>query len=139
LIDKEVLEEYHIQTDRVNFDGQSEESQHMLLNEHQAKALETIQTGFSEGKPVLLHGVTSSGKTEVYVKLIQECLEEGKQALYLLPEIALTSQLISRLRHYFGHKVSVYHSKYSIHERVEVWNNVMANAEKAQIVIGARS
>nr|WP_293301108.1 primosomal protein N' [Allomuricauda sp.] len=139
LIDKEVLKEYHIQTDRVHFEGESEESQHMLLNEHQTKALETIQAGFLEGKPVLLHGVTSSGKTEVYVKLIQQCLEEGKQALYLLPEIALTSQLINRLRHYFGHKVSVYHSKYSIHERVEVWNNVVANAEKAQIVIGARS
>ncbi|WP_318308884.1 replication restart helicase PriA [Flagellimonas crocea] len=139
LIDKNVLEEYHIRKDRVEFEEKSEASKHVALNEYQQKALEDINIGFKEEKPVLLHGVTSSGKTEVYVKLIQKCLEEGMQALYLLPEIALTSQLINRLRHYFGDKVSVYHSKYSIHERVEVWNNVLKNAEKAQIVIGARS
>lgn len=139
LVDKNILEEYHIRKDRVQFDERSDESKHISLNEYQEKALEDINGGFDEGKPVLLHGVTSSGKTEVYVKLIQKCLDEGKQALYLLPEIALTSQLINRLRRYFGHQVSVYHSKYSIHERVEVWNNVLKNAEKAQIVIGARS
>ena len=139
LIDKNILEEYHIRKDRVQFDESSDESKSIALNEYQEKALEDINNGFDEGKPVLLHGVTSSGKTEVYIKLIQKCLDEGKQALYLLPEIALTSQLINRLRRYFGHQVSVYHSKYSIHERVEVWNNVLKNAEKAQIVIGARS
>lgn len=139
LIDKGVLEEYHIRKDRVDFGDTSEESQNVSLNEYQSKALDAIQDSFEDKKPVLLHGVTSSGKTEVYVKLIQQCLDEGKQALYLLPEIALTSQLINRLQHYFGNKVSVYHSKYSIHERVEVWNNVLHNTEKAQIVIGARS
>lgn len=139
LIDKKVLEEYHIRKDRVVFEGDSEDAKTINLNEHQAKALEDINLGFEEDKPVLLHGVTSAGKTEVYVKLIQKCLEEGKQALYLLPEIALTSQLIDRLQHYFGEQVSVYHSKYSIHERVEVWNNVLKNEGKAQIVIGARS
>ena len=139
LIDKGVLTEYFIRKDRVQYQETSEEAKNIEFNEHQIKALEDINTGFSENKPVLLHGVTSSGKTEVYVKLIQQCLDEGRQALYLLPEIALTSQLINRLRHYFGHKVSVYHSKYSIHERVEVWNNVLNNAEKAQIIIGARS
>ncbi|MEC3966912.1 replication restart helicase PriA [Flagellimonas halotolerans] len=139
LIDKNILEEYHIRKDRVQFEERSEESKHITLNEYQEKALEDINKGFDEEKPVLLHGVTSSGKTEVYVKLIQKCLENGQQALYLLPEIALTSQLINRLRHYFGHQVSVYHSKYSIHERVEVWNNVLKNTEKAQIVLGARS
>ncbi|MDC6365009.1 MULTISPECIES: primosomal protein N' [Flavobacteriaceae] len=139
LIDKNVLQEYHIRTDRIAYDLQSDASRDIELNQHQSNALETIKQGFDLKKPVLLHGVTSSGKTEVYVKLIQQCLDNGRQALYLLPEIALTSQLISRLRQYFGHKVSVYHSKYSIHERVEVWNNVLANAEKAQIVIGARS
>jgi primosomal protein N' (replication factor Y) len=87
----------------------------------------------------LLYGVTSSGKTEVYIKLLEEVLDSGKQALYLLPEIALTSQLINRLQAYFGNKVAVYHSKYSIHERVEVWNNVLQNKDKARIVIGARS
>ncbi|SDQ68298.1 replication restart helicase PriA [Flagellimonas zhangzhouensis] len=139
LIDKNVLEEYHIRKDRVEFEGDSEDAKTINLNEHQAKALEDINQGFEEDKPVLLHGVTSAGKTEVYVKLIQKCLEEGRQALYLLPEIALTSQLINRLQHYFGEQVSVYHSKYSIHERVEVWNNVLKNEGKAQIVIGARS
>jgi len=139
LIDKNILEEYHIRKDRVQFDESSDESKSIALNEYQEKALEDTNNGFDEGKPVLLHGVTSSGKTEVYIKLIQKCLDEGKQALYLLPEIALTSQLINRLRRYFGHQVSVYHSKYSIHERVEVWNNVLKNTEKAQIVIGARS
>ncbi|MEZ4808828.1 MAG: primosomal protein N' [Allomuricauda sp.] len=139
LIDKGVLEEYHIRRDRVQYDEESDRSRNIELNEHQSKAFDLIQESFSQNKPALLHGVTSSGKTEVYVKLIQQSLDAGKQALYLLPEIALTSQLINRLRHYFGHRVSVYHSKYSIHERVEVWNNVLANAEKAQIVIGARS
>lgn len=139
LIDKGVLEEYHIRKDRVEHGDASEESRNISLNEHQAQALADIHASFEEKKPVLLHGVTSSGKTEVYVKLIQQCLDRGQQALYLLPEIALTSQLINRLQHYFGNKVSVYHSKYSIHERVEVWNNVLQTAEKAQIVIGARS
>ena len=139
LVDKRVLEEYHIRTDRVNYNQETGESTDVVLNEHQEMALDTIQSNFEENRPVLLHGVTSSGKTEVYIKLIQECLDKGNQTLYLLPEIALTSQLINRLRRYFGHKVSVYHSKYSIHERVEVWNNVLNNEEKAQIVIGARS
>ena len=139
LADKNILKEYYIRKDRVHFDEASEESRNIELNKHQQKALEDIMSGFASNKPVLLHGVTSSGKTEVYVKLIQKCIDEGKQALYLLPEIALTSQLINRLQFYFGGKVSVYHSKYSIHERVEVWNNVLNQAEKAQIVIGARS
>ncbi|WP_293294977.1 primosomal protein N' [Allomuricauda sp.] len=139
LIDKNILEEYHIRKDRVEFDGRSGDVGAIELNEHQHRALDDIQHGFDVEKPVLLHGVTSSGKTEVYVKLIKKCLDEGKQALYLLPEIALTSQLINRLQQYFGHQVSVYHSKYSIHERVEVWNNVLKDAEKARIVIGARS
>ncbi|WP_108422943.1 replication restart helicase PriA [Flagellimonas amoyensis] len=139
LIDKDILKEYQIRQDRVEYNEESEEARNIALNEHQSKALEDINKGLAEDRPVLLHGVTSSGKTEVYVKLIQQCLDGGRQALYLLPEIALTSQLINRLRDYFGHKVSVYHSKYSIHERVEVWNNVLKSADKAQIVIGARS
>lgn len=139
LIDKDILKEYQIRQDRVEYNEESEESRNIALNEHQQKALEDINRGFAEDRTVLLHGVTSSGKTEVYVKLIQQCLDSGRQALYLLPEIALTSQLINRLRDYFGHRVSIYHSKYSIHERVEVWNNVLKNEEKAQIVIGARS
>ncbi len=139
LIDKSVLEEYHIRTDRVQHDENSKNTESIELNSYQQDAFKAINESFAQKKTALLHGVTSSGKTEVYIKLIEQCLEEGKQALYLLPEIALTSQLIGRLREYFGDKVSVYHSKYSIHERVEVWNNVVSNADKAQIVIGARS
>ena len=139
LIDKGILEEYHIQIDRVNYEGTSEYFDLKALNEYQQKALNNIKQSFENKKVTLLHGVTSSGKTEVYVKLIEECINNGSQALYLLPEIALTTQLISRLQDYFGEKVSVYHSKYSVHERVEVWNNVLARKPKAQIVIGARS
>ncbi|MDV7138567.1 primosomal protein N' [Maribacter sp. TH_r10] len=139
LVDKGILEEYLIRIDRVNYEGENEDFDLKTLNEYQQKALVDIQKSFDDNKVALLHGVTSSGKTEVYVKLIEECINSGKQALYLLPEIALTTQLISRLQDYFGEKISVYHSKYSIHERVEVWNNVLAQKSKAQIVIGARS
>ncbi|WP_282055147.1 replication restart helicase PriA [Maribacter luteus] len=139
LVDKGILEEYQIRIDRVNYEGENGDFDLKALNEYQQKALVDIQKSFDNNKVALLHGVTSSGKTEVYVKLIEECINSGKQALYLLPEIALTTQLISRLQDYFGEKISVYHSKYSIHERVEVWNNVLAQKSKAQIVIGARS
>tara|TARA_R110002050_G_scaffold100580_2_gene208256 strand:+ start:41882 stop:44338 length:2457 start_codon:yes stop_codon:yes gene_type:complete len=139
LIDKNILEEYFVQTDRVNYANEEENSDLKSLNEYQKEALLSIEENFKNNKPTLLHGVTSSGKTEVYVKLIEDCIRNKQQALYLLPEIALTTQLISRLQEYFGEKVAVYHSKYSVQERVEVWNNVLANKPKAQIVIGARS
>jgi primosomal protein N' (replication factor Y) (superfamily II helicase) len=139
LIDKGILEEYHIQTDRVTYEGSGGSFDLKSLNEYQQKALDDVLRSFDNEKVTLLHGVTSSGKTEVYVKLIEDCINTGKQSLYLLPEIALTTQLISRLQEYFGEKISVYHSKYSVHERVEVWNNVLAKRAKAQIVIGARS
>ncbi|WP_394750662.1 replication restart helicase PriA [Spongiimicrobium salis] len=138
LMDKGVLEEYSIRKDRVNYDGGKGEGL-KSLNAYQLEAFETITSNFKLGKTTLLHGVTSSGKTEVYVKLIDACIQSGKQALYLLPEIALTTQLISRLQLYFGEKIAVYHSKYNVQERVEVWNNVLLKKEKAQIVIGARS
>ncbi|MGF1559415.1 MAG: primosomal protein N' [Flavobacteriaceae bacterium] len=139
LIDKAVLEEYFIQTDRVTYERTDEDYELKSLNAFQEKALKDIKQHFENKKVTLLHGVTSSGKTEVYIKLIEECISNGKQALYLLPEIALTTQLINRLQEYFGEQVSVYHSKYSIQERVEVWNNIVAKKPKAQIVIGARS
>lgn len=139
LVEKSILEEYFIQTDRVNYDGEDGEYELKSLNEYQKNALADIRLSFENKKVTLLQGVTSSGKTEVYVKLLEECISEGKQGLYLLPEIALTTQLIGRLQDYFGSKVSVYHSKYSIQERVEVWNNVLGKKSKAQIVIGARS
>lgn len=139
LVDKGILEEYFIKTDRVSYDGESDNSETKELNEYQEAALVDIKSAFEENKVTLLKGVTSSGKTEVYVKLIEECLEKGLQALYLLPEIALTTQLISRLQEYFGERIAIYHSKYNVQERVEVWQNVLQEKPKAQLVIGARS
>lgn len=139
LVDKGILEEYFIKTDRVNYDGDPDNSDTKDLNEYQETALLDIKASFEANKVTLLKGVTSSGKTEVYVKLIEECLEKGLQALYLLPEIALTTQLISRLQEYFGERIAIYHSKYNVQERVEVWQNVLQAKPKAQLVIGARS
>jgi primosomal protein N' (replication factor Y) len=138
LIDKGFLEEYFIQKDRVQYSG-PEGADTKQLNEAQLQALSEIKKNFKEQDVILLHGVTSSGKTEIYVELISELLETGKQVLYMLPEIALTTQLIGRLQKYFGERISVYHSKYTLNERVEVWNNVLNAKPKAQIIIGARS
>ncbi|SCX88057.1 replication restart helicase PriA [Flavobacterium caeni] len=138
LIDKEIFEEYHLQHDRVNFDGKLEERE-LVLSAAQQSAFDDINVSFDSKEVTLLHGVTASGKTEIYIKLIEQHLASGKQILYLLPEIALTTQLVERLTAYFGNKVAVFHSKYSNNERVEVWRQVLANSEKAQIVIGARS
>lgn len=137
LVDKGIFEFYFIQTDRINFNGNS--SKLKELTEHQEVAYNTIKTTFKTKQTTLLKGVTSSGKTEIYVKLIKELLQDKKQVLYLLPEIALTTQLIERLQYYFGEYLSVFHSKYSMNERVEVWNNVLENKEKAQLILGARS
>ncbi len=138
LLKKEVLEEYYIKKDRIEYQGKAPQ---MLksLSEKQEQALTNIKASFKTHQTSLLYGVTSSGKTEIYVSLIKEMLEAGKQVLYMLPEIALTTQLISRLKHYFGDKLSVYHSKYSLNERVEVWNNVLYNKPKAQLIVGVRS
>lgn len=138
LIDKGILEEYFIQKDRMEYTG-ADASSLKALSDAQIKAYDEIKTSFGSHDVCLLHGVTSSGKTEIYVKLISEVIASGKQVLYMLPEIALTTQLITRLQHYFADQVSVYHSKYSTNERVEVWNNVLQNKTKAQIIIGARS
>jgi primosomal protein N' (replication factor Y) len=138
LIDKEIFEEYHIRVDRVNFSVKTKEEQ-LQLSDAQQTAFEEIKNSFNEKEVCLLHGVTSSGKTEIYIKLIDDYIKEEKQILYLLPEIALTTQLVGRLRDYFGNKVAVFHSKYSNNERVEVWQQVLDQSPKAQIVIGARS
>jgi primosomal protein N' (replication factor Y) len=138
LVEKNIFEEYYIQEDRVNFDKNLTENQ-LSLSDAQQTAFDEIETFFTEKDICLLHGVTSSGKTEIYTKLIEYYIKEGKQVLYLLPEIALTTQLVSRLTQYFGNKVAVFHSKYNNNERVEVWQNVLSSSEKAQIVIGARS
>ena len=115
----------------------------ILLTEAQEKAFMQIHDGFEASQPVLLHGVTSSGKTEIYIKLIQEAIDEGKQVLYLLPEIALTAQIINRLKQYFGDRLGVYHSRYGANERVEVWQQVndfsKTQGTQRQIIIGSRS
>ncbi len=137
LIDKHILSYYYIQKDRINFNGKSSEIKELTI--HQQKAFEAIESTFKTKQVALLKGVTSSGKTEIYVKLIKQLLENNKQVLFLLPEIALTTQLIERLQHYFGEYLSVFHSKYSMNERVEVWNNVLESKAKAQLILGARS
>tara|TARA_Y100000589_G_scaffold331027_1_gene382739 strand:+ start:59610 stop:62099 length:2490 start_codon:yes stop_codon:yes gene_type:complete len=113
------------------------------LSEEQNKALAEVKEGFSQNKPALLYGVTGSGKTEIYIELIEEVVKQGKQVLYLLPEIALTTQLISRLQKIFGDKIGVYHSKFNENERVEIWNEVLHFkpniTSKFQIILGARS
>lgn len=108
------------------------------LNSYQKKALEQIKESFNSKNITLLHGVTSSGKTEIYIKLISEQLALGKQVLYLLPEIALTTQITRRLKAVFGEKIGIYHSKFTDNERAEVWNNLIKN-NGYQVILGVRS
>ncbi len=138
LIDKQILEEYFIQIDRIQYSGSENESL-KVLNKNQENTLNDVIQSFEKHSVTLLHGVTSSGKTELYTKLIEDVIKSGKQVLYLVPEIALTTQLVNRLQFYFGEHVSVYHSKYSLNERVEVWYQVLNNSDKAKIILGARS
>jgi primosomal protein N' (replication factor Y) len=138
LIDKDIFQDYHLNVDRVSFENDGIIPS-MELNSYQSKTLDEIIKSFENKDITLLKGVTSSGKTEIYVKLIEQVLLEGKQVLYLVPEIALTSQLVGRLKQYFGNQISVYHSRYSNNERVEVWQHVLEGSEKAKIVLGARS
>ncbi|NVJ87395.1 MAG: primosomal protein N' [Algoriphagus sp.] len=107
------------------------------LSTTQQEAIQSIKSQFEEKQTVLLHGITGSGKTEIYIQLIQEVLESGSQVLLLLPEIALTTQIVSRLQEVFGSKMGVYHSKYSDNERVEVWNGVLSG--RFSFVVGVRS
>ena len=136
VIDYGVLEVYTEAVDRVSF---ASDSNTLALSPAQEKALQEIEASFAEKNTVLLHGVASSGKTQIYSKLIEQTLAQGKQVLYLLPEVGISVQLTNRLEHFFGDQMSVYHNKYSTHERVEVWNNVLAQKEKAQFVLGVRT
>lgn len=143
LIDKGVFSSYQKKVSRLKSFKALTDVASIVLTEKQQSAFDEIHRGFDAKKPVLLHGVTSSGKTEIYIKLIQEAIEKGKQVLYLLPEIALTEQIINRLRKYFGDRVGVYHSRYGEMERVEVWEQLLdfekTRNPKYQIVIGSRS
>lgn len=134
-----VLAQERIIISRFNDDSTEGDKFQELSNKQQA-ALDQIHVGFDQNKVTLLHGVTGSGKTEIYVELIQEQLDLGKQILFLLPEIALTTQLINRLSKYFGEQIGVYHSKFNQNERVEIWNHVLNNdPNKFRIIVGARS
>lgn len=110
------------------------------LSQGQQDAFLSIQNQLLTKETVLLHGITGSGKTEIYIHLIKQALEKGKQILFLIPEIALTTQLIERLTVYFGKQIGVYHSRFNSNERVEIWNKVLANdPNEFRVVIGARS
>ena len=143
LINKGVFTTYEKRVSRLKSFKALTDVSSIQLTEKQEVAFSDIHKGFADGKPVLLHGVTSSGKTEIYIKLIQEAIDKDRQVLYLLPEIALTEQIINRLKKYFGDKVGVYHSRYNDMERVEIWEQVLdfekTKSSKYQVIIGSRS
>ena len=141
LVKKNIFETYSLEAGRL----ESHEAilQRKELSTEQEQAYNEICRSFEEKKTVLLHGVTSSGKTEVYIQLIEDAIQQGKQVLYLLPEIALTTQIVQRLQAIFGPKIGVYHSKFNENERVELWNAVLkfkaGEYEDFQVILGARS
>ena len=135
LVDKRLITIEHRVVSRVLFDKSSEQPKRLTMK--QQKAVEAVEKVFAERRTALLFGVTSSGKTEIYIDLILKELEKGKSVLYLVPEIGLTTQLVSRLKGIIGDKLLVYHSRMNDSERVEVWNEV--SATDCRIVIGARS
>ena len=111
-----------------------------ILSNHQKKAEKEVSSLFAKDQKVLLHGVTGSGKTEIYIHLIEKQLKKNKKVLYLLPEIAITTQIIQRLQSYFGKRVGVYHSRFNISERTELWYAMMdEKLHKYDIILGARS
>jgi len=135
---KKIIEIKIFKEDR-NIEQNFETKKKIVLSQAQSKAVKKINSEFKKMDVVLLEGVTSSGKTEIYLNIIENHLSNNRQVLYLLPEISLTTQIIQKLKNYFGDKVSVFHSRNSIHERTEVWQNVQENKKNAQIIIGARS
>ncbi len=157
LVKKQIFIEEQFEVGRLLFEKSNNTIK--ALSKAQQDAYEKTKAGFRENKPVLLHGVTGSGKTEIYIQLIKDTIKEGKQVLFLIPEIALTTQLITRLRAVFGEQVGVYHSRFSENERVEIWNNILlgtndkglktqdkpveeqetGNEKKYKIILGARS
>ncbi|NOQ28236.1 MAG: primosomal protein N' [Bacteroidales bacterium] len=140
LIEKNIFTEYDKTVSRLN-ESQEEQSDIKDLSDAQLQAHVEIKEQFTEKNVVLLQGVTSSGKTEIYIHLIKEQIEKGKQVLYLLPEIALTAQIINRLKSVFGKRVGIYHSKFSDSERVEVYKNILEPSEtlKYDVILGVRS
>lgn len=139
---KKILVQFHKEVSRLEetTDGQIEMS---LLNPYQLEAFTQIKEAFKNQQVTLIHGITASGKTEIYIHLIDEIIQSGKQVLYLVPEIALTTQIIRRLKNVFGNKVGIYHSKLNNSERVEIWEKVLQfkqnQHEGYQVILGARS
>lgn len=135
LIKNGVFETFKVVVNRLP--EEEPEKEPTILSTTQQAAFEEIKTHFETKQTVLLHGVTGSGKTEIYIQLIREVMDSGSQVLLLLPEIALTTQIVSRLKKVFGSQMGVYHSKYSDNERVEVWNGVLSG--RFSFVVGVRS
>ena len=138
LINRGLLREYHKEVGRLNNSDAEPSEKPKPLSQAQQEAYNNIVFQFLKKRVVLLHGVTSSGKTEVYIHLINKALTEKKQVLYLLPEIALTVQMTSRLKRVFGNKLGIYHSRYSDAERVEIWKKQLS-ASPYEVILGARS
>lgn len=138
LIDRDILFTYEEEVGRLNTSGESHFEQIKPLSIAQQEAYNKILLQMMKKNVVLLHGVTSSGKTEVYIHLIKQALDNHKQVLYLLPEIALTVQIMERLHKVFGDRLGIYHSKYSDAERVEIWQKQMS-AHPYDVILGARS
>jgi primosomal protein N' (replication factor Y) len=142
LCKKEILIQFEKQVSRIENEATTQVDIN-LLNKHQEEALKQIKTAFETKQVALIHGITASGKTEIYIHLIDEIIKSGRQALYLVPEIALTTQIIRRLRNVFGEKVGIYHSKLNSQERVEIWEKVLQFKTEPtkgyQVVLGARS
>ena len=138
LINRRFLTVYQREVGRLNTTGEAHPENILPLSEAQQDAMNQIRTEFMRHNVVLFHGVTSSGKTEIYIHLIQRMLDEGKQVLYLLPEIALTVQMTERLKRVFGSRLGIYHSRYSDAERVEIWKKQLSD-EPYDIILGARS
>ncbi len=143
LLKKEILAVYEQPIDRLEAGEDATRAVYPLYPAQQA-ALDLVEESFLKHPVTLLYGVTSSGKTEIYIQLIENCLKEGKQVLYLLPEIGLTTQMIGRLLEVFGKQTGVYHSRFSDAERVEIWNKVLnfqpgSKDQSHQLVVGTRS
>ncbi len=142
---KGILECYYKIESRLENCVANENPESIIFNDFQLRAISELKESISKNQVTLLYGVTSSGKTEMYINIINEVLSEGKEVLYLLPEIALTTQAIGRLRKYFGDIIGVYHSKYGDNEKVEVWNALLNgfltgdNEKRLKIIMGARS
>lgn len=133
-----ILYKYEVEVGRLGHGGEPQPENIRQLNEAQTDAYNSLLMQFMKKSVVLLHGVTSAGKTEIYIHLIQQAIDRGEQVLYLLPEIALTVQIMRRLQRVFGNRLGIYHSKYSDAERVEIWQKQMS-IHPYDVILGARS